>query len=168
MALAWTTGLAGESGLDLNYGAAPGLQLTAVLPAAYKSTVGRTEVGGGVVELAAKFRVLHSPDDPLLPDIAIFPRLFLPAASRGFGAGRANLLLPVWAGKDLGPWSVFGGGGYQINPGPGAHSFWTGGLVTKPPWPRIFAGGGGLRPHAGHHRWPVLRRRQSGRRLAPH
>jgi hypothetical protein len=40
------------------------------------------------------------------------------------------LLLPLWAEKDFGPWSVFGGGGYMINPGPGNRNFWQNGLTV--------------------------------------
>jgi hypothetical protein len=39
--------------------------------------------------------------------------------------------LPVWAQKDAGPWSVFGGGGYAINPGAGNRNFWTGGVAVS-------------------------------------
>lgn len=45
------------------------------------------------------------------------------------GAGRVTGLLPVWAQKDFGPWSVFGGGGYAINPGAGNRNYWTGGVA---------------------------------------
>ena len=36
----------------------------------------------------------------------------------------------VWAGKDFGSWSVFGGGGYTINPGAGNRDFLQGGLAV--------------------------------------
>ena len=39
--------------------------------------------------------------------------------------------MPVWAQKDAGPWSVFGGGGYAINPGSGNRNFWTGGIAVS-------------------------------------
>ena len=119
----------GETGLDINYGAAPDTQLTLVVPAAYERTGGAWHTGMGVVEAAAKFKVLHQAKDGWTPDVAIFPRLFLPTARAEFGPRRANLLLPVWAGKDLGPWSVFGGGGYQLNPGAGNRDFWQTGLA---------------------------------------
>ena len=45
------------------------------------------------------------------------------------GAGHVTALLPVWAQKDFGPWSVFGGGGYAINPGTGNRNYWTGGVA---------------------------------------
>ncbi len=124
----------GEAGIDLNYGAAKGLQLTAVLPLAYDNPNGFSahglRGGGGVIELAAKYKVVHQDEHGWTPDIAIFPRAFVPTDNR-FGPPHANLLLPVWAEKDVGPWQVFGGGGYQINPGSGQRNFWQGGLAVN-------------------------------------
>jgi hypothetical protein len=125
----------GEAGLDLNYGAAKDLQLTMVIPAAYSTDP--SQVGAGQIELAAKYKFLHQSDGSLLPDVAFFPRAFLPAASPGLESDRLIILLPVWAEKDWGDWSLFGGGGWQYNPGPGNHDFWTSGLaltrqVSKP------------------------------------
>lgn len=121
---------AGVAGLDLNYGAAKDLQLTFVIPAQYEWTDGRTRVGMGAVEVAAKFKVLNAAQDSRMPDIAVFPRLFLPTQSRRRGSRSLNFLLPVWAQKDFGEWSVFGGGGWQLNRGPGNRHFWTGGLAA--------------------------------------
>jgi hypothetical protein len=117
--------LGGESGLDLNYGAAKDLQLTAVIPAAFDSSAG---VGAGVVELAVKYRFLHQAAGSWMPDVAFFPRVFVPTGAR-FDAVRPGLFLPVWAEKDWGPWSLFGGGGLQINPGAGERNFWQSGLA---------------------------------------
>ena len=55
----------------------------------------------------------------------------MPTASKGRGAGRVTALLPIWVQKDSGPWSVFGGGGYAINPGAGNRDYWTGGLAVS-------------------------------------
>lgn len=120
---------AGATGLDLNYGAAKDLQLTAVIPLAYDRQSASTRAGLGVVELAAKYQILHETPGTWTPSVAIFPRLFAPTAKARFGSKRVNLLIPVWAGKTLGPWSLFGGGGYQLNPGPDARNFWTGGVA---------------------------------------
>ncbi len=124
-------GLAGEAGFDLNYGAAKDLQLTAVLPLAFGAPSAFSENGlrggPGDVELAIKYRFLHQSDGTWTPDVAVFPRLFAPTADRALGTGRVGLLLPIWAEKDFGPWSVFGGGGYQINPGLDQRNFWQGG-----------------------------------------
>jgi hypothetical protein len=83
------------------------------------------------LELAVKYRFLRQADDGWTPDIAVFPRLFVPTADRQFGTGRLGLLMPTWAEKDFGPWSVFGGGGYQINPGTGQRNFWQGGVAIN-------------------------------------
>jgi hypothetical protein len=40
-------------------------------------------------------------------------------------------LPPVWVEKDFGPWSVFGGGGYDINPEPAQRSFRQSGLAMQ-------------------------------------
>lgn len=123
-----TTG--GQAGLDLNYGAAKDLQLTAVVPLGYDTGGGR--VGLSNIELAAKYRFLHQSETGLRPDVAFFPRVFTPTGGKRFGTGHASLLLPIWVGKDLGKWSLFGGGGYEINPGPGQRDFWLSGLgVTR-------------------------------------
>ncbi len=119
-------GFAGEGGLDLNWGAAKNLQINVVLPAAFAPGA----LGSGEAEMAMKIRFLHQASGSAMPDVAIYPRVFLPTASAGFGGGSAAVFLPVWAQKDFGPWSVFGGGGYEINRGPGQRDFWSGGVAV--------------------------------------
>src|SRR5690348_9179471 len=54
---------AASTGLDLNYGGARELQLTAVLPLAYQAPPGGgTAANLGNIELAAKYRFLHQAD----------------------------------------------------------------------------------------------------------
>jgi hypothetical protein len=53
--------------------------------------------------------------------------MIVPVANRHFGSGRLGLFLPLWAEKDFGAWSLFGGGGYNINPGPDQRNFWLSG-----------------------------------------
>jgi hypothetical protein len=129
----------GAGGLDLNYGAAKDLQLTLVFPSEYENS-GRLQANLGDVEMAAKVKFLHQDDAGL--DLAFFPRVFLPTAPRQGAPKQASLLLPIWAGKDFGEWSLFGGGGYVINPGPGNRDFWQGGVaVTKDVSERVNLGG---------------------------
>jgi len=112
-----------DFGWDINYGPVKDVQLTATLP--LQSASGEP-FGAGDVELAVKWKVLHH-DGGLVPaDIAVFPRVFLPTAH---GSSRAQLLLPVWAEHDWGAWSLFGGGGYTINPGIGNRNYWQQGAV---------------------------------------
>lgn len=117
-------GSGGESGIDFNYGAAPDLQLTVVVPMAYDTEGNR---GLGNVELAAKYRFLHQED--LGWDVSVFPRVFLPSASSQVGDDHAAFLLPIWVEKDLGKWSLFGGGGCVFNGGGEAHDFCLGGAA---------------------------------------
>lgn len=119
----------GEGGLDLNYGGAKGLQLTATLPIAFShSRSGGWRAGTGDVELAAKYRFLN--DESSGWQAAIFPRAILPTSTRDLGGNRARLLLPLWMQKDFGTTSVFGGGGYEINPGGGNKDFWQAGIAV--------------------------------------
>jgi hypothetical protein len=117
--------LVGEAGFDLNYGGAPNLQLTAVIPAAFQNA---NEAGAGDIQLALKYRFLQQQAGSLTPDVAFFPRVFLDTGTR-YDPERPGLFLPVWAEKDWGPWSLFGGGGLQLNPGAGERNFWQSGLA---------------------------------------
>ena len=125
--------LNGEAGLDLNYGGAKDLQLTAVIPLGFTGADGFStsglKGGTGMIELAAKYKFLHQGDDSWTPDVSLFPRVLIPT-ERGFGYARTNLFLPIWAEKDFGPWSVFGGGGYELNPGADQRDFWQGGIAV--------------------------------------
>jgi hypothetical protein len=111
-----------ETGIDLNYGPLKGVQLTATLPAAFTRDRAEGWRGGtGDVEFGVKYRFFHDEQRGL--SAAIFPRAILPTSSL-ITNGRARFLLPLWVGKDFaGGTSLFGGGGYEINPGPGNRDF---------------------------------------------
>ena len=129
----------GATGFDLNFGPVPNVQLTATLPLEISTDSG-THAGVGNVEVGVKYRFIH--DEGAGISVAVFPRLFLPTAGRRFGSGRVGLLLPIWAQKDIGPWSLFGGGGYAINPGPGNRDYWQSGLaLTRTISERLSIGG---------------------------
>ena len=119
--------LEGSTGAELNYGAAANLQLTLGLPASYTHDRAGWHMGRGDLELSAKYRVFH--DEAAGLSVAVFPGVTLPTASNGLDNSRVTALLPIWAQKDIGDWSVFGGGGYAINPGPGNRDYWTGGIA---------------------------------------
>lgn len=112
----------GAAGIDFNYGGAPDLQLTMVVPWEYDSPSHAGTVSGiGNIELAAKYRFLHQEDWGW--DVAVFPRVFLPSTSRNVGDRHASLLLPIWIGKDFGDWSTFGGGGCALNNGGASRNY---------------------------------------------
>jgi hypothetical protein len=134
------SGTSGEAGIDFNYGAAPNLQLTAVLPAGYVFPAGAAAMGSlGNVELAAKYRFLTQ--DTAGIDVAFFPRVFLPSASSEVGTPHTSLLLPLWFEKDWQQWSAFGGGGCELNQGNGAQNFCLMGLaITRQVTPKLQLG----------------------------
>lgn len=119
----------GAVAAELNYGAAPDLQLTLEVPLSYSHNASGMQWGGGDVAISAKYRFYHNEKAEF--SVAAFPGVTLPTASNGMGAGKVTALLPVWVQKDLGSWSIFGGGGYAINPGVGNKSYWTGGLAVS-------------------------------------
>jgi hypothetical protein len=95
-------GTSGESGIDFNYGGAPNLQLTAVIPAGYVFPSAGGSMGGlGNIELAAKYRFLTQ--DVAGIDTAFFPRLFLPSGSSVAGDAARSAVPALVAGEGLGP-----------------------------------------------------------------
>jgi hypothetical protein len=119
----------GAAGFDLNYGAARGLQLTATLPLAFERTrPGTAHLGAGDLELGAKYRFIDDQEGGW--QAAVFPRVIMPTAAHDLGGRHARLLLPLWVQKDLGSTSVFGGGGFEINPGSGNRDFWQAGIAV--------------------------------------
>jgi hypothetical protein len=119
----------GQAGFQFNYGGAPNLQLSVLLPLNYQFDHSSV-IGRGDVQLSAKYRFIRQ--SRFAPDVAVFPDVVLPTAARAFAPVRTSLLLPVWAQKDFGPWSAFGGAGYDLNPGPGNRNFTVAGwAVTR-------------------------------------
>ena len=118
-----------DAGFDLNYGAIKDVQLTATLPLSFTHAAQEGWHGGaGDAELAVKYRFVS--DERSGFSAAIFPRVILPTASHSPGE-KARFLLPLWLQKDFaGGTSVFGGGGYMINPGAGNRDFWQGGIAV--------------------------------------
>ena len=117
----------GALATEINYGAARDVQITLELPVAFSHDEHGMHWGAGDVAVSVKYRFFHDEDAGI--SIAAFPGITLPTASHGMGNGKVTGFLPVWAQKDAGPWSVFGGGGYAINPSPGNRNYWTGGIA---------------------------------------
>jgi hypothetical protein len=118
-----------DAGLDLNFGAAKGVQLTATLPLSFSHAPGEGwRSGSGDVELAVKYRFLA--DERSGFSAAIFPRVILPTAGHSPGE-KTRVLLPLWLEQDFaGGTSLFGGGGYTVNPGSGNRDFWQAGIAA--------------------------------------
>lgn len=119
----------GSVGTEINYGAAPNVQVTVDLPFAYAHDTRGMIWGAGDVAMSVKYRFYHDANAGL--SIAAFPGITLPTARMGLGSERMTALLPIWIQKNSGPWSMFGGGGYAINPGESNRNYWTGGIALS-------------------------------------
>jgi hypothetical protein len=124
-----TFGAAGFTGtaphLEVNYGAAPGLQLHLIAPLVLAAGGGApAQYGPGDLELGAKVRFVEEARAGV--EVGIFPIVTVPtgSASRGLGEGAATLLLPLWLQKSFGPWTTYGGGGYHVRAGADHAEHW--------------------------------------------
>ncbi len=110
---------------EVNYGVLPEVQLHLIGPMAYdRPTGGEWHYGYGDTELGVKYRFV--PETDWRPQVGVFPMLELPTGNSGndLGSGHVEAFLPVWLQKSFGPWTVYGGAGYGINPGVGNRD-WT-------------------------------------------
>jgi hypothetical protein len=127
LASATQAGWAGDlPGVEVNYGALPGLQLHVIMPVAFAApSGGGLASGAGDLELGTKYRLLMPRDSDWFPEVGVFPTVEVPIGNQhlGAGTGHAQLFLPVWLQKNVGAWTIYGGGGYWINPGPGNRNY---------------------------------------------
>ncbi len=128
--------------VEVNYGAAPELQLHVIIPFSHSQHDGvSTTFGLGDIEVGTKYRFLEETEGR--PQIGTFPQLELPTgdASRGLGSGHVRLFLPVWLQKSFGKLQTYGGGGYWINPGEGNRDWWFAGWQAQLQITRFLAPG---------------------------
>jgi hypothetical protein len=126
--------------IEFNWGAAPNLQVHMILPGAYMSANGAYGVGDA--EFGLKYRFVQEAANR--PEIGIFPAVELPTGNSrlGLGNGQVWARLPVWAQKSYGPWTTYGGVGYQINHAPGMKdSMFAGWLLQRQISKRLTLGG---------------------------
>lgn len=121
-------------GLEVDYGAAPDLQMHIIVPLSFDHLPGGPmRTGLGDIELGAKYRFVDSGPGDWWPQIATFPLIQVPTgdARRGLGGGHTRAYLPIWMQKDFGAWSSYWGGGYWINPGAGNRNYWFAGWLLQ-------------------------------------
>lgn len=118
---------------EVNYGAAPNLQLHLVLPlvANIPSDNGSTTYGIGDTELGAKYRFVK--ETKWFPQVGTFPFIELPSGNseKGLGVGKTWYRLPLWLQKSWGPWTSYGGGGEAIVPADGYKNYPFAGLLVQ-------------------------------------
>ncbi|MDE2341907.1 MAG: hypothetical protein KGL63_00715 [Betaproteobacteria bacterium] len=127
----------GETGaflpqLDINYGAAPGVQLHVMPQVGYSATPGGRTVALANTEVGAKIRL--TPDTGAEEGwmVSVYPLHELSSgnAERLLGPGAGSTYLPLWVQTTRGRWTLYGGGGYWINPGAGRSNAWASGWVA--------------------------------------
>jgi len=124
-------------GFEANYGLLPNVELHALILLGYTAPVGgRTGFAPGDIELGVKYRFITPGEDDWFPQVAFYPLVEIPGGNQklGFSTGHAQFFLPIWLQKDFDPWTVYGGGGYWINPGSGNRNY---GFVGIALWRKI-------------------------------
>jgi len=118
--------------VEVNYGVITNVQLHLIAPLAYNAPAeGSTHHGYGDTELGVKFRFIQQTAN--FPEAATFPLLEIPTGNAGdsLGSGHVQAFLPLWLQKDFGSWTIYGGGGYGINPGSGTRNWGLAGALLQ-------------------------------------
>jgi hypothetical protein len=111
--------------VEVNFGAAPNLQLHAIVPLAYSAPQnGSKAYGPGDIELGAKYRFVE--EQGWIPMIGTFPLVEVPVGSekRGLGNGSAQVFIPFWLQKSFDPCSTYGGWGVWLDAGDANRHWW--------------------------------------------
>ncbi len=111
---------------EFNYGVIPNVHVTLALPFEFSYSGGTHGTSYGGTGIGVKYRFVQESDHR--PEIAFVPSVQLPAHA----GDHVVTFLPLWLQKNSGPWSFYGGGGLNINPGPDNRNFtFVGGVVTR-------------------------------------
>jgi hypothetical protein len=137
---------------EFNWGAIPRVQLHAILPfgvAAPRnnpvyapSGSGPTEFGLTDMEFGTKIAFVK--ESKYVPQIGTFTMFEVPTGNsdKGLGVGRTWYKVPLWLQKNIGEWTLDGGGGYAFVPQTGDRNYpFTGWLVKKKINERLELGG---------------------------
>lgn len=118
------------AGIEVNYGAAENTQLTVSVPLNTNPGPGGIGVVWAPLGMGAKYRFIEEDDDGWRPQVAFFPSIAIPVGPANAG-DPVTELLPIWMQKSFGDWTLFGGGGYSNNPGPGNRGFANYGIALQ-------------------------------------
>jgi hypothetical protein len=127
--------------LEFNWGAVPRVQLHAILPWGVVAPsnnpiylpggTGPEVFGLTDMELGAKIAFFK--ETKYLPQIGTFTMFEMPAGNyaKGLGVGKVWYKVPLWFQKNIGPWLLDGGAGYEVVPQTGYRDFPYGGFLLK-------------------------------------
>jgi hypothetical protein len=116
------------STLEINYGPLPNTQFSLAIPLAFSPPPGQTQSGLGDIDVGLKYRFV--PETAAMPQIAFYPSATLATGNpaRDLGGGHGTFFLPLWAQKSIGKWTIFGGGGLELEGG--NQTSWQDGLAV--------------------------------------
>jgi len=110
--------------LEVNYGPMPNVQVAVSTPYAFTSGP-QVPLGRSVGALDAGVKVRFIQETVSHPQVAFYPSMELSTD----GSAAPKLFLPLWAQQTMGRTTIFGGGGWERNPGAGNRNFWSGGVA---------------------------------------
>jgi hypothetical protein len=115
--------------VEVNFGAAPNLQLSTNIPLAYaRASTSPAAYAVTSAEFGAKYRFV--PEDAGRPQISIYPQILFGSEGPN-GRGKPQYFIPLWAQKSYGRWTIFGGGGRWFNTTAPNQDFWFSGLCVQ-------------------------------------
>ena len=119
-------------GAEINYGPFADTQLTFSFPLNPNPGPGGYGIVWSPLGVGVKYRFIEEDEQGWRPQVAFFPSVAIPVGSAQRGAP-VTWLLPLWAQKSFGDVTVFGGGGFTVNPGEGNRDFENWGLAFLAP-----------------------------------
>jgi hypothetical protein len=122
----------GLPSVDINYGAAPDLQLHLQPRYSVERAGSASQRGVDDTEVGVKYRILNVVREDSTWMLGIYPMLQLPSGDTSLGPdrGKQQIFLPLWAQWQRGNWTVYGGAGYHSNRGEGSRDWiYTGSAV---------------------------------------
>lgn len=105
--------------IDINYGAAPNLQLHIQPRYSYEREGADTHFGIDDTEVGIKYRFVNIQHEDFSFMVGTYPMLQLPTGDTKLGPNRNKVqsFLPLWLQAKSDQWTIYGGMGYRINPG---------------------------------------------------
>jgi hypothetical protein len=127
----WSSGQfsVGAPTIDINYGAAKGVQLHLQPRYSFVEDDSGRRQGLDDTEIGVKYRFIEIERGDAKTQVAIYPIYQAPTGARRLGEdrGRNQVFLPVWLQENVGKWTLYGGAGYRFNRAPqGKNSVFTG------------------------------------------